>query len=65
MPANRICHDAAWACALSILELFQNCLRDEEKQDAFDEVFQRVSAAIEAYDIQRAREQARIRASEN
>ena len=64
MAINRIRHDAAWACALSFLELLENW-PEEAKQVAFAELYQRIVAAIEAYDIQRLRELRRLGISEN
>jgi hypothetical protein len=47
---DRIRHDIAWATALHILEVFSPLLRDEEKRDAFNEVFTRVKAGLLSYD---------------
>jgi hypothetical protein len=46
----RIAHDVAFMTALDILEIFSPLLRDEEKRDAFNEVFARVKAGLESYD---------------
>lgn len=43
-------HDHAVATATSILEVFEPCLRDEEKRDAFVEIYERIKACLECYD---------------
>ncbi len=47
---QRICHDVAFATALHILEVFSPLLREDERRDAFEEVFDRVRAGLIAYD---------------
>jgi hypothetical protein len=47
---QRLCHDVAFATAMHILDVFAPLLRDEEKRDAFNEIFERVKAGLEAYD---------------
>ena len=49
MTTDRISHDVAWVTSLHILEVFSPLLREEERRDAFNEVFSRVKAGIEAY----------------
>jgi hypothetical protein len=62
---QRLIHDTAWAAALSIMQCIENCLRPEERNDAFDEIYQRVRAGIECYDQMAQREVARLRPSRN
>ncbi len=50
MQNRRIQHDVAWATALHILEVFSSLMRDEEKPDAFAEVYDRVKTGLSAYD---------------
>jgi hypothetical protein len=47
---ERIKHDVAWVAALEILELFLPLLREEERRDAFGEIYDRLKAALHAYD---------------
>ncbi len=42
-------HDACVAVTESIMDCFQNCLREEEKALAAEEIYARVRAGIEAY----------------
>jgi hypothetical protein len=42
-------HDTAWATAVAVLEVFSPLLREEERKDAFLEVYHRVKAGLEAY----------------
>ena len=46
-------HDAAWAGAKSVLDVFLPLLRPEEERDAFAEVYVRLKAMLEAYDTLR------------
>jgi hypothetical protein len=34
MSSQRLIHDCSWACAVSIVECNENCLRPEERTDA-------------------------------
>jgi hypothetical protein len=43
-------HDTAIALATALLEIIGNCLRDEERKDAFDEFFTACMGALECYD---------------
>jgi hypothetical protein len=65
MEHQRLRHDAAWAVTLSIMECIDGVFRPEERKDAFDEIYQRVRAGIEAYDQQVQREAARLKPSRN
>ena len=47
---ERIKHDVAWATTLQILEVFLPLLREEERRDAFGEIYSRVKEALHAYD---------------
>jgi hypothetical protein len=47
----RIQHDIAWQMTLRILQLFN--LRDEEKQEAFPLVYERVKEGLIAYEKER------------
>ena len=50
MASQRLIDDCSWACAVSIVECIENCLRPEERTDALHEVYDRVKAAIECYE---------------
>lgn len=60
MGSRQLCHDAAWACSVSILEFLQNCLRPEERTDALHAIYERVKAAIEYYQQMTEREAIRL-----
>jgi hypothetical protein len=62
---ERITHDAAWATATSILECLGNCLREEERGDAFAEIYSRVKAGIEAAFLYANRQQDRLKPGRN
>ena len=47
---ERVKHDVAWATALEILQVFLPLLREEERRDAFGEIYERVKVALHAYD---------------
>jgi hypothetical protein len=47
---QRLQHDVAWNVSLHILDVFSNLLREEEKRDAFDAVYERVKAGLVFYD---------------
>jgi hypothetical protein len=48
----RIAHDVCWATAQRIVELFAPLLREEERKDAFLEVYEQVKAGLDAYCLQ-------------
>jgi hypothetical protein len=60
MTNQRLQHDTAFALATALLGIIQNCLRAEERRDAFNEFYQVCRAGIEAHDIQRQRMQTRL-----
>jgi hypothetical protein len=62
---ERITHDAAWAAATSIMECIENCLRPEERADAFAEIYCRVKAGIEAAFMSADRQQQRLKPGAN
>ncbi len=41
MVNQRLIHDVAFATSRDILDVFINCLREEEKRDAFLEILDR------------------------
>ncbi len=64
MPAD-LQHDMAWAVTLTIMEVIEDVLRPEERKDAFDEIYERVRAGIEAYEIQVKSSGGRLKPSRN
>jgi hypothetical protein len=58
-------HDAAFHAAHSVLEVFSPVLRDDEKRDAFQEVYERVKAAVEWYELRAGRREERLNPSPN
>jgi hypothetical protein len=65
MANSRLQHDAAFALATTLLEMTQNCIRAEEFHDAFEAFYEASLAAIQAYDIQVNRMEARLHPSKN
>ena len=65
MASDSLIHDVAWATARHIVEVFSGCLRDEEKHDAFVEVYIRVKAGLENFQLQEDRMQQRMRPGAN
>jgi hypothetical protein len=61
MGSPQLIHDCSWAASVSIVEGFENCLKPEERTEALHAVYERIKAAIEAFCIQSAREDARLR----
>jgi hypothetical protein len=47
---KNLVHDVACATTRHILEVIGACIREEEQQDAFDEIYLRVRAGIECYE---------------
>jgi hypothetical protein len=55
MADERLIHDVAVATSRHILDLFVGCIREEEQRDAFEEIYERVKAGIECFDLQSSR----------
>lgn len=62
---ERLRHDVAWAASASIIELFEPLLREEEQREAFAEIYQRVKAALEAYDLEADRTHRHLQPTRN
>jgi hypothetical protein len=58
---DRLIHDAAFALSRGILSVFAPCLREEEQREAFREVYERVKAGIERFEIESDRMAQRLR----
>ncbi len=65
MADDRLRHDVAWTTATHILEVFAPCLREEEQREAFAEIYARVQAGLECFEIQAERMQRRLKPSSN
>jgi len=62
---QRLQHDSAFALAAALLEIVQNCIREEQRRDAFEAFYQACLAGIEAHDIRQQRMQMRLRPFDN
>lgn len=65
MKNQRLQHDTAFALATVLLEIVQNCIRPEERRDAFDEFYEACKCALECYDTKKGTEVSRLRPSLN
>jgi hypothetical protein len=55
---ERLIHGVAVATTTHILEIVAPCLREEERRDAFAEIYERVKAGIEAFALAKSRSEA-------
>lgn len=62
---QRLIHDVAFATSRHILEVFASCLREEEQRDAFQEIYERVKAGIECFEIHSNRMAKRLNPGKN
>ena len=62
---ERLIHDLAFITSRQILEVIANCLREEERRDAFEEIYDRVKAGLKEFDLQNARMQQRLEPGNN
>ena len=65
MARNSLRHEVSWATAERILEFVARSLRDEDRRDAFVEIYSRVSAGLEAFEIQTQRFERAMQPSKN
>jgi hypothetical protein len=61
MDSGYLVHDVAWAMAIEIIDVLAACLREEERHDAFIEVYTRLKAGLEDFQDQTNRMQLRMR----
>lgn len=61
MKSESLKHDVAWRAALHILRLFAGCIREEEQRDAFAEIYARVKAGLEEFQLRDDRMQRRMK----
>jgi hypothetical protein len=62
---QRLIHDVAFATSRSILEVIVGCLREEEQREAFAEIYDRVKAGIEWFELHSSRIESRLRPGTN
>ena len=62
---DRRINDTSYAAAQALLDVVASALHPSVHRDFWEEAFQIVKAAIEAYEIQGQREAARLRPSPN
>ena len=55
----------ASATTQHILEVFAGCIREEERRDAFEEIYARVKAGIECFEIHNHRMERRLSPGSN
>lgn len=60
MPNIRLHHDVSAACATALVEIVANCLREEERRDAWGMFYEAVKASLMQYDAHREMEAARL-----
>jgi hypothetical protein len=65
MSNQRLIHDVAFATSREILEIFVGCIREEETRDAFAEIYDRVKAGLEIYELSRNRMVSRLHPGRN
>ncbi len=65
MMSTGLIHDVAFATSRHILEVVAPCLREEEQRDAFAEIYDRVKAGLECYDIRQRRLERRLKPGSN
>ena len=58
-------HDTAFALASALLEIIENCIRPEERRDAFESFYDACKGASECYEITKRREETRLMPSRN
>jgi hypothetical protein len=62
---NCLQHDTAFALATALLEIVKNCIRPEERRDAFGAFYEACKGALECYDTMKGTEGTRLRPSRN
>jgi hypothetical protein len=61
MHIRFLTHDVAMEMAKEIVEVFAGCLRDEERREAFIEVYTRLKAGLEDFEDRTSRMQLRMK----
>lgn len=62
---QRLIDDVAYATSRHILDVFAGCIREEEQRDAFAEIYERVKAGIECFEIRSNRMESRLHPGKN
>jgi hypothetical protein len=62
---QRLPHDVAFVTLRHILEVFASCLREEEQRAALTEIYERVKAGLECFEIQNDRMARRLQPARN
>ncbi len=62
---QRLQHDSAYALATALLEIIENCIRPDERRDAFEEFYAACKGAFECYETMKRREETRLMPSRN
>jgi hypothetical protein len=65
MKSESLQHDHAMALAAALLEIVENCIRPEERRDAFDAFYTAAKAGIESYELHADRMRRRVQPSAN
>ena len=65
MKSLSLLHDHAFALATVLLELVENCIRPEERRDAFEAFYDAAKAAFERFETKSHRMHCRVRPSNN
>jgi hypothetical protein len=65
MPNQRLIHDHAYAMATALLELMVDCLREEERLEAFNELYCLCKSGLESYELHRTRMIERLNPTRN
>jgi len=65
MAGESLTNDVAWMTAIHIVVVIGGCLREDEKREAFDEVYAYVKADLECLQIQENRMQRWMKPSRN
>jgi hypothetical protein len=60
MKSESVFHDHAFALAVILLELIENCIRPEEKRIAFEAFYEAAKAAFRSYEEQADRMHRRV-----
>jgi hypothetical protein len=62
---EKLIHDVTLVCSRQILEVIGNCLREEERKDAYEEIYACVKAGLECFEIQSDRFQRLLKPGNN
>jgi hypothetical protein len=62
---QRLIHDVAVATSKQVLAVFAPCLREEEQRGAFEEIYARIKAGIECFEIESTKMMCRLRPGRN